>query len=63
MATPTRVDAMRRVAMMVTTAAMTTAMTIAMPMLITPADDDDDVFALAVQVFEGVRLAREADAH
>eukprot|EP00959_Pyramimonas_sp_CCMP1952_P132863 2777691-Pyramimonas_sp.AAC.1 len=62
MATPTTVGTIMRVAMMVTMMAMTTARPITAPMLITPADDDDDVFASAMKVYEGVRNARKGDA-
>eukprot|EP00959_Pyramimonas_sp_CCMP1952_P366930 7685184-Pyramimonas_sp.AAC.1 len=62
MATPTTVDTMIRVAMRVAMVAMTTARPITVPMLITPADNDDDVFAPAMKVLDRVRPVRAADA-
>eukprot|EP00959_Pyramimonas_sp_CCMP1952_P079045 1652319-Pyramimonas_sp.AAC.1 len=62
MTTPTTVDTLMRVAMMVTMVALTTARPMTAPMLITPAGTDDDVLASAMQVFEVVRHACAADA-
>eukprot|EP00959_Pyramimonas_sp_CCMP1952_P333651 6987487-Pyramimonas_sp.AAC.1 len=62
MATPTTVDTMMRVAMIVTMVAMTTARLMTAPTLIRPADNDDDVLASVMKVAEGFRHSRAADA-
>eukprot|EP00959_Pyramimonas_sp_CCMP1952_P287156 6005238-Pyramimonas_sp.AAC.1 len=56
------VDAILGAPMIATMAAMTTARPMAAPMLITPADKDDDVLASAMEASESIRNARAADA-
>eukprot|EP00959_Pyramimonas_sp_CCMP1952_P090217 1888470-Pyramimonas_sp.AAC.1 len=58
MATRTTVDPILKAATPLTMAVMTAARSMTGPMLITPADDNDDVLASATKAFEGVRHAR-----
>eukprot|EP00959_Pyramimonas_sp_CCMP1952_P166949 3488947-Pyramimonas_sp.AAC.1 len=62
MATPIAVDALMSVAMMATMAVMTAARPMTAPILIAPADNDDNVLASAMKVLDGVRRPRAADA-